>query len=438
MGRIGSWSSPWRVNSPTSPTENASPTSEQVPNLELEGEREAASSQGKAQQREGEQRELRSNPDPPVLHRVVFASEGEDATQPVIVVNTKTAEAEPRGAESVEIRKKRVGQGKESEESSSTSVSGNPGKKAGHVTEPSPAHIQPQALSETQAQGGRKLQVFLEETSLVKCGIDSCAGQEVVRTKLPKSVKVAGATKPSLGSDSQEVSVTQRGQSKRTNARPTPGTGRALVGGSLKPHKDSQFEPPKEQTEADTMGRKNAARRKLRKTSVGERGHSPHANKSESGENVPEGPPPGKPGTDPGDRTANTLQDSPASSSPQNNPTSKTSLELGEGGTSCPGRSKKRDNFQDTNSVSEGSALCATDGSGEMEDEDSLYKVERKTETSESKRRSMKVSRSEVKLFTKNVRLNPIQSPAGDNQAIKSVLKKDEAKEKPRPENSTR
>lgn len=429
--------SPWRVKSPTSPTENASPTREQALKLELEGDsEETVSSQGKAQQREEEQRELHSNPDPPVLHRVVFASEGEDATQSVIVVNAKTAEAAPRGAESVQIRKKRVGQGEES--SSSPSVSGNLGKKAGHVTELSPAHIPPQALSERQTQGGRKLQVYLEETSLVQCGIDSCAGQEVVRTKLPKSVKVAGATTPSLSSNSQEVSVTKTGQNKRTNVRPTPGTGRALVGGSLKPHKDSQLQPQKEQTEADTMGRKNAARRKLRKNSAGDRGHSPHENRSESGESVPEGPAPGKQATSPGDTTANTLQDSSASSSPQNNPSSKTSLELGEGGTSCPDTSQKHDNFQETNSVSEVSALFATDGSGGMEDEDSLYKVERKTETSASKRRSMKVSRSELKLFTKNVHLNPIKSPAGDNQATKSVLTTDEAKEKPGPEDSTR
>lgn len=432
--------SPWRVKSPTSPTENASPTSETALKLELEAEsEERASSQGKAQQREEEQREPHSNPDPPVLHRVVFASEGQDATQSVTVVNAKTAEAAPRGAEPEQIRKKRVGQGKESEESSSSpSVSVAPGKKAGHVTELSSAHIPPQALSETRAQEGRKLQVYLEETSLVQCGIDSCAGQEVVRTKLPKSLKVAGATKPSLSSSSREVSVTKRGQSKRTNARPTPGTGRALVGGSLNPHKDSQFQPQNEQTEADTMGRKNAARRKLRKNAAGDRGHSPHENRSESGECVPEGPAPGRQATSPGDRTANTLQESSASSSPQDNPSSKASLELGEGGTSCPDTSKQHDNFQEANSVSEASALFTTDGSGEMEDEDGLYKVERKTETSESKRRSMKVSRSEVKLFTKNVRLNPIQSPAGDNQTTKSVLKTDEGREKPGPEDSTR
>lgn len=393
------------------------------------------SSQGKALQREEEQREPSSNPDPPVLRRVVFASEGEDATQSAVVVST-TAEAGPRGEEPVENRKKRVEQDKERERScSTTSVSGNPGKKAGHVTELSPAHIQPQASSETQARGGRKLQVYLEETSLVQCGTDSCAGQEVVRTKIPKSLKVTGAVKPSLSSDSQEVSITKREQSKRTNARPTAGTGKALVGGSLKPHKDSQIEPQKEQTEADTMGRRNAAKRKVRKNSVGDTGNNCHDNKSQSGENTPERAPSGDPGTHPRDKTAKT-EDSSANSSPLANPSSQTSLELGESGTSCPDTAKKRDNSHDTNPVSEGSALRAIDGSGDMEDEDSLYRVERKTETSESKRRSMKVSRSEVKLFTKNLRLNPVQSPAGED--IKPLLKKDEAKEKLQSENNTR
>lgn len=435
MGRIGSWLSPWRVKSPTSPTENASPTGEQALKLELEGASvETVSSQGKAQQREEQQREPNSNPDPPVLHRVVFASEGEDATQSAVVVST-TAEAGPGGEEPVKSRKKRVGQDKERERSSSTtSVSGNPGEKAGHVTELSPAHIQPQASSETQARGAGKLQVYLEETSLVQCGTDSYAGQDVVRTKIPKSLKVTGAVKPSLSSDSQEVSITKREQSKRTNVRPTAGTGRALVGGSLKPHKDSQFEPQKEQTEADTMGRRNAARRKVRKNSVGDTGNSRHDNKSQSGENTPEGAPTGDPGTRARDKTAKT-EESSANSSPQANPSSHTSLELGDSGTSCPDTAKKHDNFHDTNSVSEGSTLHAIDGSGDMEDEDSLFKVERKTETSESKRRSMKVSRSE-KLFTKNVPLNPVQSPGGED--IKPLLKKDEAKEKLQSENNTR
>lgn len=420
--------SPWRVKSPTSPTENASPPSEQAPNSELEGESgETARSQGKDQQREEEQREASSNPDPPDLPSVVFAREGEDATQSAAVVSA--AEGGPRREESVESRKKKLGQDKESEKSgSSTSVSWNPGKNAGHVTDLSPAHIQPQALSETQAHAGRKIHVYLEETSVVQCGTDRCVGQKVVRTKIPKSLKVAGEAKPSLSSDSQEALVTERGQSKRTNARPPAGTDAALVGGSLKPHKDSHFEDQKAQTRADRMGRKNAARRKPRKNAAGDRGTSPHENKPQSGETVPEGPSPGHSETSSEGKTAKTELCS-AGSSPQQNPSSQILPELGEGDTG------KKHN---PSSVSRGSAPCVIDGSADMADEDSLYKVERKTETPESKRRSMKVSRSEVKLFTKNVRLNPIISPVGDNQDTKPILNKDEAKEKPKSENTTR
>lgn len=429
--------SPWRVKSPTSPTETASSPSEQAPNLELEGESgETVRPQGKDQQREEEQREPNSNPDPPDLPRVVFAREGEDATQSAAVVST--AEAGPRREESVESRKKRLGQDKESEKSgSSTSVSLNPGKNAGHVTDLSSAHIQPEALSEIQAHACRKLHVYLEETSVVQCGIDRCAGQEVVRTKIPKSLQVTGAAKPSLSSDSQEVLGTERGQSKRTNARPTAGTDGTLVGGSLKPHKDSHLEDQKVQTRADRMGRKNAARRKLRKNSVGDSGTSPHENKSQSGENVPEGPSSGSSGTSSQGKTAKSEHYS-ASSSPQHNPSSQILPELGEGDTSCPDTAKKHNDVEDTSSASQGSAPCMIDGSRDMEDEDSLYKVERKTETAESKRRSMKVSRSEVKLFVKEVRFNPIKSPVGDNQDTEPILNKDEAKKKPTSENTTR
>lgn len=393
-------------------------------------------SQGKDQQREEEQREPSSNPHPADLPRVVFAREWEAATQSAAVVSA--AEAGPRREESVESRKKRLGQDNESvQRGSSTSGSGNPGKNAGHVIDLSSAHIQPQALSEIHAHAERKLHVYLEETSVVQCGIDRCVGEEVVRTKIPKSLKVTGASNPSLSPDSQEVSATEGGKSKRTNASPTAGTDRTFVGGSLKPAKDSHFEDQKEQTRVDRMGRKNAARKKLRKSSAGDRGTSPHENKSQSAENVPAGPSPANSGTSSQGKPAKT-EDCSASSSPQHNPSAQILPELGEGDISCPNTAKKHINFRDTNSVSQGSAPCMIDGSGDMEDEDSLYKVERKTETPESKRRSMKVSRSEVKLFTKNLRLNPIQSPVGDNQDTQSILNQDEAKEKPKSENNTR
>lgn len=394
-------------------------------------------SQGKSRQREEEQRELSSNPDPPDLPRVVFAREGEDATQSAAVVSA--AEAEPRREESVESRKKRLGQDKESEKrGSSTSVSGNPGKNAGHVTDLSPVHIQPRALSEKQADAGKKLQVYLEETSVVQRDTDGCVGPEVVRTKIPNRLKVPGVTKPSLSFDSQEASVPEGGQSKRTNARPAAGTDGGLAGGLLKLQKDSDFEDQRVQTRADRMGRKNAARRKVRKNSVGDRGTSPHENKSQRGENVPEGLPSGSSGTSSQGQTAK-AEDYSAGSSPQHSPSSQILPERGEGDTSCPDTAKKHyNNFEDTNAVRKGSAPCLTDGSGAMEDEDSLYKVERKTETPESKRRSMKVSRSEVKLFTKDVRLNPIRSSLEVIRDTKPMLNKDEATEKPKSEQNTR
>lgn len=426
--------SPWRLTNPTSPTETASPSAKQSPDLELEGESgEAVRSEGKSRQSEEEQREPSSNPDPPDLPRVVFAREGEDATQSATVVST--AEAEPRREESVESRKKRLGQDKESEKSgSSASVSGNPGKNAGHVTDLSPARIQPWARSEIQAHAGKKLHVYLEETSVVQSDVDRGVGQEVVRTKIPKSLKVLGSTKASLRFDSQEASVLEGGQSKRTNARPTAGTDGTLVGGSLKLHIDSQFEDQRVQTRADSMGRRNAARRKVRKNSVGDTGTSPHENKSQRGENVPEGPPSGSSGISSQGQTAK-AEDSSARSSPQHNPSSQILPERGGADTSCPDAAEKHNNFEDTNAVSQRSAPRLTDGSRVMEDEDSLYKVERKTETPESKRRSLKVSRTEVKLFTKNVHLNPIRSSLEDT---KPILNKDEAKEKPRSEQNTR
>lgn len=417
--------SPWRGKSLTSSPETASPTGERAPKLELEEESgEAVRSQGKEQQREEEQRELNSNPDPLGLPGVVFAREREAATQSAAAVST--AEAEGRKEESVDGRKKRLRQDKERAESSGgASVSGNGGKNPGHVTDHSSATSRPRALGERQAQAGRKLHVYLEETSVVQCGADRCAGQEVVRKKIP-SLKVTGAAKASLSSDPQEASVPKRGQGKRTNARPVAGTDGASAGGSVKPHRDARFEPQKAPTEEDGMGRRNAARRKVRKGSGGDRGNSPHENKSQGGDS----------GAAPQGQTSKT-EDSSVGSSLQPNPSAHTSPEQGEGDASCPGAAKKRDDFQDADSPGEGSAPRVVDGPGDMEDEDSLYKVERKTETPESKRKSMKVSRSEVKLFTKNVRLNPIQSPAGDQDA-RPLIRDDGAKDEPKSENLTR
>lgn len=455
MGRIGSWFSPWRGKGPA---ENAPPTSDQA--LKSEGEEESEESvrpQARGQQWE-EERDQSSNPNPLGLSRDIFPCEEQDATQSArrdgsVVSSTETAGGGPKEEEEfVGSRKKRIGQGKEREESSNgTSASGSPEKNASHLTHLSPscvqgvvwdqAHTQPQAQTQTQAQTGRRLHVYLEETSVIQCGQDSCAGQEVVRTKVTKSLQVVTKAKSSASFDSPQSSSSTSAENRRTNVRPAAGTQSyhsALVGVSLKSHKDSPLEPEtdKEQTETDSMGRKNAARRKFRKNSQGDVGNSPQEKMPPNAQPVPEGfstsdnsvaCPQGK-----GPKTH--MGESSVISSSKHNPTSQASPEGGESKTSCPDTVEQLDDFQDSNSVTAATPACVVDGGADMEDDDSLYKVERKTETPESKRRSLKVSRSEVKLFTKNVPLNPEQSPAGDNQDFTSALKKakDEAKVEPK------
>lgn len=459
MGRIGSWFSPWRGKSST---ENAFPTSDQAVKLQQEEEgKEPVRAQGKEQQKEEEEKEQSSIPNPLGPLRNIFPCEEENATQSAhrdgsIARSTEPTEGGPRREEFVESRKNRIGQGREREESNNgTSVSGNPEKNVSHVTDFSSlseqgvvwdsAHTQPQARRQAQAQTGKRLHVYLEETSVIQCGEDAYAGQEVVQTKVTKSLQVICRAKSSPSLDSPESSSSTSAENKSANVRSTDGTechSSALVGVSLKSHQASQFEPDKEQTEADSMGRKNTARRKFKKNSQGDGGSSPHEQKPPNAENVPEGSSTSDNSvTSPQGKSPKThMEESAVNSSSNHNPTSQGSPEQGESKTPCPDTVKQLDNFQDSISVAAAALACVVDGTTNMGDEDSLYKVERKTETPESKRRSMKVSRSEVKLFTKNVPLNPKQSPVGDNQEFKSLLKntKDEAKDKPETEINTR
>ncbi|XP_040920916.1 beta/gamma crystallin domain-containing protein 1-like isoform X2 [Toxotes jaculatrix] len=464
LGRIGSWFSPWKGKSPKSPTENVSPTSDQA--LKSEGDEESEESvrpQAGEQQLE-EEKEHSSNPNPLGLSRDSFLCEEKDATQSAhrhgsVVSSTETGEGGPKEEEFVECRKRRAGQGKEREESSNgTSASGNPDKNASHLTHQSPssklgvvwdsdqAHTQPQAQRQAQAQAGKRLRVYLEETSVIHCGPDTCAGQEVVRTEVTKNLQVLPKAKSSPSSDFSKGSNSASAENKRTNVRPVVGAQSyysALVGVSLKSHKDSQLEtePDKEQTEADSMGRKNAARRKYRKNSQGDGGNSPQEKMPPNAQPVSEGfPPSDNSVTSPQGKSPKThTGESLVNSSSKHNPTSQASPEGGESETSCPDTVKKLDNFQDSDSVTADTPECVVDGGADMEDDDSLYKVERKTETPESKRRSIKVSRSELKLFTKYVPLKPVQSPVEDNQDYKSAIKSTKGeKDEPKTETDAR
>ncbi|TNN49289.1 Absent in melanoma 1 protein [Liparis tanakae] len=193
------------------------------------------------------------------------------------------------------------------------------------------------------------------------------------------------------------------------------------------------------------MGRKNAARRKnsqFKKNAQGDEGNIPQEKMPPSAEPVTQEIPPsdnsvtnrqGKsPKTHMGEASVN--------SSSEHASASQTSPERAENKNSCHDRAELLDTFQDSNSDIAAPLECVVGVGADMEDDSSVYKVERKTETPESKRRSLKVSRSEVKLFTKNVHLNSKQNPAGDTEELRAGLKndQDEAKDKPQTEIDTR
>ncbi|XP_022045074.2 beta/gamma crystallin domain-containing protein 1-like [Acanthochromis polyacanthus] len=458
LGRIGSWFSPWRGKPPKSPSENDSPTNDHS----LKSEREEESEEFVSPQAGGQKEE--ENPNPLGLFRDIFPCEEEDATQSAhrvgsVVSSTQTREGGPKEEELAESRKQRTGQGKEREESSNgASASGNPEKNASHLTHLSfpskqgvvwdsdQADTQPQAQKQAQAQTGKRLHVYLEETSVIHCGKDKRAGQEVVCTTVTKSLQVLPKAKSLTRFDVPNSPSQASAEHERTNVVSTVGAQSycsAVVGVSLKSQKDSQLESTEEQREADNMGRKNASRRKARKNSQGDGGNSPLEKMPPNAQPVPQGKPTSSDSTSSsqGKSPKTHMREAPTGSSSKPNSTSQTLPEGGGGSkASCPESIKQLDNFQDSKSVTAETQVCVVDGGADMEDDDSLYKVERKTETPESKRRSIKVSRSEVKVFPKNVPFNPKQSPVEETQETNAALQdnKDEAKEKVKTETDSR
>lgn len=441
MGRIGTWLSPWRGKAPKTPTENAPSTGDHT--LKSEGEVE---SEETVRPWAGEQQQEEENPHLQDFFRGVFPCDEENATQSAhrdgpVVCSTETGVGGPKKEELWECSRQTTGQDRE-ESNKRTSASGNPERNDSHLTHlysstkqgvawySDQAHTQPQAQRKAQAQTGKKLHVYLEETSVIQCGENSCAGQEVVRTKLTKSLQVLPKAK---SSPSFHLAISSSAENKETHARPAAGAQDyygTLVGVPLKSHKDSQLEPEpdQEQIEEDIMGRKNSARRR-RKNSQSDGGKAP-------AETIPPTAQPASEGFPKSDNLVSSLKsksEAPKdSSSSEQNPTSQASPEGGERKTSCPTTVKQLDNLQDLN--------CVADEGADMEGDDDFYRVERKTETPESKRRSIKVSQSEVKLFTKHVRLNPKKSPAEDNKDWNAALKntKGDEKDTPKTENDGR
>lgn len=341
---------------------------------------------------------------------LVFSTDGslsqeEDATQSRHRDSAESREGGPKGEESVSTRKRRTGQGREREEKRKGILeSGNPEKNANHVTPHSSSPVlwdsgfnPPPVQRRTERDRGKKIQVYLEE-SVIKCGKGANSEQEVVRTKVEQSLPIR---RPKLS-----ASVESRGGTGSVET-PTNGTESFHCAGetlSLRPNKDTQSKPEteKKQTAADSMGRRNAARRKSKKSPQREGGGGQPEKKGSPSASHAEGKSP---------------KAQVVNSSPQPGPTPQLSPELKQGKTSCPDV-VKLDKLPKADAACGAAAAQGTDRVAHMEDEESLYKVERKTETPESKRRSMKTSRTEIKFFPKHVHLNTAKSDPDSNSTF--------------------
>ncbi|XP_072217758.1 uncharacterized protein [Leuresthes tenuis] len=454
LGRIGSWLSPWKGNTPKAPDENASSTNDC--SQKTEGDEKCGNSVRTEAEKQKwlEEKPILVNP-----LRDFLPCQEEDATQSAhrsssAVSSTEAEVGGTKEEELVECRKQRTGPCEKREENSNgASATGNPVKNVSHLTDLSSsskkgvvwdsdqAHTQPHAQRQAHAQTGNRLHVYLEETSVIQRGQGSYDQQEVVCTTVKKSLKVLPKAKSSTSFDSLNNPT-----SAEKNVRTTVGAQShysAVVGVSLKLHKDSQLEPEpdKEQTEADNMGRKNTARRKAKKNSQGDSRNSPLEKKPANAQPTAGFPSSGDSVTSPQGKSPDIhKKEASAGSSLKHNPTLKTSPEGGENKISCSDMAKQLDNLQNSAPVTAATQAYEVAEGADMEDDDSLYNVKRKTETPESKRRSIKVSQSEVKFFSKHVHLNPKKNQLGDHRDLTATLQNtsDETKEKLKTETDAR
>ncbi|XP_016524475.1 absent in melanoma 1 protein-like isoform X2 [Poecilia formosa] len=451
LGRIGSWLSPWRGNSPKCLDGNDFSASGLT--QRRDGDRESEDSvKIRAEERQWQERDTSSLG----LFKEVFPCEERDATQSAhrdnsVLCIAETGEGGAQEGELGERWKQRTGQGKETEENSSApSASGNPERNVSHLTHPSSsskqgvawdfdqAHTQPHAVRKAQAQTGRKLHVYLEETSVIQCGQNVREGEEVVCRTVKKSLQILRKSK-----SSQSFDLAASSTNAEKNVRPAAGEQSyySVLGGvSLKTHKNSWLRTEAEQTEADDMGRKNSSRRRVRKNSLGDGTKSPTA-KSPTGRNPrntqsADGSPPAGNSADSlqGKSPSTQLKEASTDSSSKPAPSLQVSPEGGESEFSSSDMVKQLDQFQNSISVSAASQAGKVEEGADMDEDESLYKVQRKTETPESKRRSIKVSKSEVKIFSKNVPLKPKQSSTANQQDFSNTLKEIAEEEKPKTE----
>lgn len=404
--------SPWRGKGPRDSSESVSPSDE--PDVKLAGEEERSDECGSAateeRQKEVEEEESSLGPSRSLLGRGSLSQE-EDATQSRhrlsgAVCSTESREGGSKGEECVGTRKRRTGQGREREEKRKSILeSGNPEKNASHVTPQSSTFPKqgvlwdaspPPVQRRTESERGKKIQVYLEE-SVIKCGKGANSEQEVVRTKVEQSLPIR---RPKVPASVESGGGTARG------ATPTNGTESfhcAREALPLRQNTDTQLKPEsqRKEGESDSMGRKNAARRKPRKSPQREAGgNSSTPEKGSLSASSAEG-------KGPKAEVGNSSSSLPGHTPP-------LSPQLKQGKTSCPD-AVKLDKLPTADAAGGATAAQGRDGAADMDDDESLYKVERKTETPESKRRSMKTSRTEIKLFPKHVHLNPKKSDLDSN-----------------------
>ena len=457
MGRIGSWFSPWKAQNPKDPeTENATATCELPPGPDTgAGEEERA--EPVREPWAGWQREegtLSSDPERPRLSRDIFSSEKQDATQsahkgsPFVSTDWEPAERGPKEEEFLDAREfleGRRGQGWEREGSSinSAPVTGALTlENASQLTHPSCTRVQgvvgkadtlhTQVQRKAHAPAGKELHVYLEEeSSVINSGDLTGAGQDVVRTRLNKSFHVIAKTKSLDVLDSPRYSDQEQPEIRTSPPRSAQSRFSAPADLAFTQPSDTHGakpEPESEEAESTRMGRKNTSRRKSKKQSPGDMESNSRENTPSKAEDVTGSP----------SMSGGTLTSAQAPGvethlgEPAGNSTSTQSLS--EGGknktptaiqTEIPsGKQSKGYNGPDSTSPTDTTGT-AVDREADMEDD---YKLERKTETPESKRRSMKVSRSEVKIFPKKVLVNADQQsgPGSGNvsQNFRSGLSK--------------
>ncbi|KAK6297167.1 hypothetical protein J4Q44_G00317500 [Coregonus suidteri] len=485
LGRIGSWFSPWRGRgSPRSPSDYASLplTGDQGPRPEGEGAQEDPVRGEEEQQEEGQN----SQPAKWHLSRDFEETDARASThrdRPLSAASSHS-ELEEEGEGGGPREEEEWWSASQGEEEGSSGASRNPApeRNASHLTcvfisapeeggawedsdrqEHTQAHTHTQAQPQAQVQAGKQLHVYLEETSVSQSGTYTYTKQEVLlttTTRVKKSVQVVPRAKSSKSADlsAENTNTEERSEQRKDRTCLKAAIGvkghsnySALVGVSLKSHTETQraiseLSGEKESDtdkdtdtdtdididrDTDTMGRKNSARRRSRKSSSEDRGGA------SSQENTPTKPQTAaeKSPTSSDNNTPTPGDATPSSSKDKH--ASVISPETGkQGSTTSSGVTmetrKGVEEAQEDQDTPVHAILAA--GEGDMDihmlKNTSQCRLERRTESAESKRLSIKVSHSEVKFFAKKVMVNP-EKDTEDKDTDKGKVKPEVKKRPP-------